>query len=94
MNAIFTKLGISAAPVHRRIVAVLAFLENSAHDPLDECGRVSRSVFDRMPSESMARSRALCLAPLPQGNLSEPASDVLKKRPGIDASVGTWHKHP
>jgi DNA-binding NarL/FixJ family response regulator len=29
VNAIFTKLGISAAPVHRRVVAVLAFLENA-----------------------------------------------------------------
>jgi DNA-binding NarL/FixJ family response regulator len=28
VNAIFAKLGISAAPVHRRVVAVLAFLEN------------------------------------------------------------------
>ena len=29
VNSIFTKLGISAAPVHRRVVAVLAFLENA-----------------------------------------------------------------
>ena len=29
VNAIFAKLGISAAPVHRRVVAVLAFLENA-----------------------------------------------------------------
>jgi DNA-binding NarL/FixJ family response regulator len=29
VNAIFTKLGISAAPVHRRVVAVLAFLDNA-----------------------------------------------------------------
>jgi hypothetical protein len=36
VNAIFTKLGISAAPVHRRVVAVLAFLENApAPDRLD-----------------------------------------------------------
>ena len=35
VNAIFTKLGISAAPVHRRVVAVLAFLENAAHDSID-----------------------------------------------------------
>jgi DNA-binding NarL/FixJ family response regulator len=34
-NAIFTKLGISAAPVHRRVVAVLAFLENAAPDSVD-----------------------------------------------------------
>jgi DNA-binding CsgD family transcriptional regulator len=36
VNAIFTKLGISAAPVHRRVVAVLAFLENApASDRVD-----------------------------------------------------------
>jgi DNA-binding NarL/FixJ family response regulator len=36
VNAIFAKLGISAAPVHRRVVAVLAFLENApAPDWLD-----------------------------------------------------------
>ena len=35
VNAIFTKLGISAAPVHRRVVAVLAFLENAAPDSID-----------------------------------------------------------
>jgi DNA-binding NarL/FixJ family response regulator len=35
VNAIFAKLGISAAPVHRRVVAVLAFLENAAHDSID-----------------------------------------------------------
>ena len=35
VNAIFTKLGISAAPVHRRVVAVLAFLENSAPNSPD-----------------------------------------------------------
>ena len=36
VNAIFAKLGISAAPVHRRVVAVLAFLENApAPDRLD-----------------------------------------------------------
>jgi DNA-binding NarL/FixJ family response regulator len=36
VNAIFSKLGISAAPVHRRVVAVLAFLENApASDRLD-----------------------------------------------------------
>ena len=29
VNAIFTKLGLSEAPVHRRVVAVLAFLENA-----------------------------------------------------------------
>jgi DNA-binding NarL/FixJ family response regulator len=29
VNSIFAKLGISAAPVHRRVVAVLAFLENA-----------------------------------------------------------------
>jgi len=29
VNSIFTKLGLSAAPVHRRVVAVLAFLENA-----------------------------------------------------------------
>jgi len=29
VNAIFAKLGLSAAPVHRRVVAVLAFLENA-----------------------------------------------------------------
>src|SRR4029450_2814692 len=34
-NAIFTKLGISAAPVHRRVVAVLAFLQNAAPDSVD-----------------------------------------------------------
>ncbi|HEX6760867.1 MAG TPA: LuxR C-terminal-related transcriptional regulator [Propionibacteriaceae bacterium] len=36
VNAIFAKLGISAAPVHRRVVAVLAFLENApASDRVD-----------------------------------------------------------
>ena len=35
VNAIFAKLGISAAPVHRRVVAVLAFLENARPDRLD-----------------------------------------------------------
>jgi DNA-binding NarL/FixJ family response regulator len=35
VNAIFAKLGLSAAPVHRRVVAVLAFLENSAPDSPD-----------------------------------------------------------
>jgi DNA-binding NarL/FixJ family response regulator len=36
VNAIFSKLGISEAPVHRRVVAVLAFLENvPAPDRLD-----------------------------------------------------------
>ena len=34
VNAIFTKLGISAAPVHRRVVTVLAFLEKAPHDSL------------------------------------------------------------
>jgi DNA-binding NarL/FixJ family response regulator len=29
VNAIFTKLGLSAAPVHCRVAAVLAFLENA-----------------------------------------------------------------
>jgi len=29
VDAIFTKLGLSAALVHRRVVAVLAFLENA-----------------------------------------------------------------
>ena len=29
VSAIFAKLGLSAAPVHRRVVAVLAFLENA-----------------------------------------------------------------
>ena len=33
VNVIFTKLGISAAPVHRRVVAVLAFLKNAAQAP-------------------------------------------------------------
>ena len=36
VNAIFAKLGVSAAPVHRRVVAVLAFLENApASDRVD-----------------------------------------------------------
>ena len=35
VSAIFAKLGMSAAPVHRRVVAVLAFLENAAHDSID-----------------------------------------------------------
>jgi DNA-binding NarL/FixJ family response regulator len=34
VNAIFTKLGISAAPVRRRVVAVLAFLENAPAYPV------------------------------------------------------------
>ena len=36
VNGIFTKLGLSAGPVHRRVVAVLAFLENApASDRVD-----------------------------------------------------------
>jgi DNA-binding NarL/FixJ family response regulator len=36
VNAIFTKLGLSAGPVHRRVAAVLAFLENApASDRVD-----------------------------------------------------------
>jgi hypothetical protein len=32
VNTIFAKLGISAAPVHRRVVAVIAFLENAPEE--------------------------------------------------------------
>jgi DNA-binding NarL/FixJ family response regulator len=39
VNAIFAKLGLSVAPVHRRVVAVLAFLENSAPIRLTDRGR-------------------------------------------------------
>ena len=33
VNAIFTKLGLSEQPVHRRVAAVLAFLESGARAP-------------------------------------------------------------
>ena len=33
VNAIFTKLGLSEQPVHRRVAAVLAFLESGAPAP-------------------------------------------------------------
>jgi len=42
VNAIFAKLGISAAPVHRRVVAVLAFLENATYESIDGAGRVRK----------------------------------------------------
>jgi hypothetical protein len=40
VNAIFTKLGLSAALVHRRVSAVLAFLENA---PASDRGDITRT---------------------------------------------------
>jgi len=45
VDAIFTNLGLSAALVHRRVVAVLAFLENTpSSDRLDSTRMLSKLV--------------------------------------------------
>jgi DNA-binding NarL/FixJ family response regulator len=74
VNAIFTKLGISAAPVHRRIVAVLAFLENAAHDSIAVLADASANtaLTRGTPSKRRMKSRTRSvLRTLASGSLVE-----------------------